>query len=72
MPAGFTIVLAFDNDAGGDKLAQDVEEIARSARLVRHRPPVMPRGKDWNDLLRIRERDYILEVRRSQDRGLRR
>jgi len=56
MPAGSTIVLAFDNDSAGAKIANDVRDLAPGRSFLRHVPV---RGKDWNDLLQTIERDYI-------------
>ena len=57
MPDGSTIVMALDNDEGGDKLAIAIREIfdelARpDLQLVDARP--RHRGRDWNDELRAR------------------
>lgn len=46
------VVLGFDDDEGGDKIAQEVEAVAPAGRkLVRMRPEG---GKDWNQVLKIR------------------
>ncbi len=68
LPAGTDIVLAFDRDPGGDKLASEVRALA-GAELTRACSPI---GKDWNDCLKDRERDYIRSLPRSRrrDRGL--
>ncbi len=52
MPAGCTTVLAFDNDDGGHKLAQQIREAITSPGmpLVEDFPPTT--GADWNDVLR--------------------
>ena len=46
------VVLAFDNDEGGDKIAKEVEAVAPAGRkLLRMRPEG---GKDWNQILKAR------------------
>ncbi len=52
------IVLAFDNDEGGDSLAARVTELFTEAQradltLIDDRPSV--RGADWNDMLKLRQ-----------------
>lgn len=59
---GATLILAFDNDAGGDELLTQVRAIAASAgrtdiQITDHRPP--ERGQDWNDVLRHRVRHPV-------------
>ena len=49
MPPGSTVLLAFDADQGGDKLAEEIEALAPlSVRVVRDRPA----AKDWNQVLK--------------------
>lgn len=63
MPIGSEIVLAFDRDAAGEKLAQEVAAMDLQGRkLVR---PVPTYGKDWNDELR-HQLKQAKEVRRSR------
>lgn len=55
MPEGSEIILALDNDEGGDVLTDQIQSILaqtnRSAQRLRvDRPP--SRGQDWNDALR--------------------
>lgn len=46
------VVLAFDDDEGGDKITQEIEAVAPAARkMVRMRPEG---GKDWNQILKNR------------------
>ena len=46
------VVLAFDNDEGGDKIAKEVEAVAPAGRkLLRMRPEGC---KDWNQILKAR------------------
>jgi hypothetical protein len=66
LPSSAEVVLAFDRDPGGDKLAAEVRAVA-GADLTRAYPPI---GKDWNECLKERERDYIRALGRSH--GLRR
>lgn len=52
LPPGGVVLLAFDNDPGGEKLAEEVQAFAPSGRDVRR---VLPDGgKDWNDILKKR------------------
>lgn len=49
-----TVILATDNDTGGDTLTERLEAVLTglgraSVRVVVHRPPI--RGWDWNDVL---------------------
>jgi hypothetical protein len=53
LPAATTIVLAFDRDAAGERLADEVRALG-AARLSRSLPPT---GKDWNEYLQRLERD---------------
>lgn len=68
LPAGADVILAFDRDPGGEKLAAEVRLLAGS-ELTRSCSPI---GKDWNDCLKERERDYIRALSRSRGsyRGL--
>ncbi len=43
------VVLAFDNDEGGDKLVKEVEAIAPAGRELRR---IKPDAKDWNQVLK--------------------
>lgn len=65
MPSESVVVLAFDADDGGDRLATAVEKIAGKARCHRDRPP----SKDWNDVLKHTERVYIQSLERARGRG---
>jgi hypothetical protein len=49
LPKGMTVVLAFDRDAAGDRLADEVRGIG-SGSCVRACPPL---GKDWNEYLQL-------------------
>ena len=59
MPAGSTVVLAFDNDEAGEKLSKTVEHLAAGSKQCRVVREVPIAGKDWNDLLKLQERDFI-------------
>ena len=48
LPAGGEVVIATDNDPGGEKAAEKIETIAGGVPTRRHTPP---REKDWNDYL---------------------
>jgi hypothetical protein len=70
MPAGSQVVLAFDRDPAGEKLADEVRALG-GAEFSRLRSPI---GKDWNDCLQSREREYIQQIGRpaSRSRGFER
>jgi DNA primase len=53
LPARSRVVIASDNDAGGDRFAEKIEEIVGGVSLRRHLPP---EGKDWNEYLQAVER----------------
>lgn len=63
LPPSGTVVLAFDRDDGGERLAAAVAELAPGRPLQRQTPRI---GKDWNDDLRQREGDYIRSITRSR------
>ncbi len=50
LPNKKSIILAFDNDEAGGRMAQQVEEILKGKKVIRHTPN---QGKDWNDVLRF-------------------
>lgn len=52
LPAGAGVLLAFDNDEGGEKLAAEVDAVAPAGREVRRILPDKKHGKDWNDILK--------------------
>lgn len=54
MPDGSVIILAFDLDEAGNKLAEDVKALAPAGRVVRRMLPDAGTGKDWNDMLKVR------------------
>lgn len=60
LPPGATVIAATDSDEAGEKLAAKVCTLAGEVTVVRHRAPT---GKDWNEWLQLRERDYIMAVR---------
>ncbi len=71
---GALVHCGFDNDAGGNKLWQQVKEAyPRAEAIVRERPPAG--AKDWNDALRAQDRqqgraeDRTQERERSPERG---
>jgi len=63
MPPGSVAVTAFDADQGGEKLARLAEQLAGTVPVQRHVPPI---PKDWNDVLKRQEREYILSLSRRQ------
>ena len=52
LPPEAVVLLAFDNDEGGEKLAAEVKAIAPAGRELRRVVPDV--GKDWNELLKNR------------------
>jgi hypothetical protein len=64
LPAGTTVDLAFDRDPAGDALAAQVRALG-GASFSRVTTPL---GKDWNECLQEREREYLRQLR--PDRGL--
>lgn len=52
LPPGGVVLLAFDADEGGEKLAEEVQAFAPSGRDVRRALP--EGGKDWNQVLKNR------------------
>ena len=52
LPPGGAVILAFDLDEGGEKLAEEVRDFAPSGRDVRRVVPKVGAGKDWNDALK--------------------
>jgi hypothetical protein len=61
-----TIVLAFDRDAAGDKLAEQVQALTTIA-CERVTTQI---GKDWNDWLKVREREFISSLPMGRLPGL--
>jgi hypothetical protein len=51
LPPGVTVTLAFDHDAAGERLADEVRQL-RDRDVARVYPP---RGKDWNEYLQSSE-----------------
>jgi hypothetical protein len=62
MPPSATVVLAFDRDGDGDKLAEQVRATC-SLPCERAASPI---GKDWNDCLKVRERAFVEAAERSR------
>jgi DNA primase len=56
-----TVCLAFDRDAAGDLLANQVRELG-GPKFERIKTPV---GKDWNEFLKLREHEFIGINRRT-------
>lgn len=61
LPPRTTVCLAFDRDAAGDLLADQVRQLGGAA-FERIKTPV---GKDWNEFLDLREREFIGVSRRT-------
>jgi hypothetical protein len=64
-PPALTVVLAFDRDAAGDKLAEQVQALAKRS-FTRACPPS---GKDWNEYLQRRERGLLPAPRTKRERS---
>jgi len=54
MPEYALILLAFDNDEGGEKIAQEVRAIIPQERIAKRVLPDVGTGKDWNEMLKYR------------------
>ena len=54
LPDGAGVVLGFDRDEGGDKLADEVKNFAPAGRNLRRMVPDAGTGKDWNEMLKNR------------------
>ena len=54
MPDGSVIILAFDMDEAGEKLADEVKALAPAGRAVRRMLPEPGTGKDWSEALKHR------------------
>ena len=67
LSAGGRVIIAVDNDAGGQKLGKQIELAVAGVPTEFHLSPI---GKDWNDCLQARERDYIRSLRWERERGL--
>lgn len=52
LPKGAIVLLAFDNDEGGEKITEEVKAIAPAGRELRRVVPKV--GKDWNEMLKFR------------------
>jgi hypothetical protein len=66
LPSNTSVVLAFDRDAAGDKLAEQVQALTAIA-CERVTTQV---GKDWNEWLKVREREFISSLPRGRHPGL--
>ena len=51
LPAGGVVILGFDHDVGGEKLAAEVQGFAPGGRELRRMLPEAGTGKDWNEML---------------------
>lgn len=52
LPKGAVVILAFDNDEGGEKLTEEVKALVPSDRAAQRVVPDF--GKDWNAMLKYR------------------
>jgi hypothetical protein len=53
LPVGAVVMLAFDNDEGGNKIAAEIKAVAPACREIRRVLPDKMSGKDWNEILKI-------------------
>lgn len=65
LPTGGVVILAYDNDEAGHKLALLSRDVLRreGVEIRRHAPALTPGIKDWNDVVQVRERAYIQSLR---------
>ena len=54
MPAGAVILIAFDHDEGGEKIAEELKAVIPLERTARRALPDVGTGKDWNEMLQYR------------------
>lgn len=54
MPKDALILIAFDHDEGGEKIAEEVRAIVPLERKTRRVLPDVGTGKDWNEMLKHR------------------
>lgn len=54
LPASAVVILGFDLDDAGEKLAEDVRAVAPAGRELRRMLPDAGTGKDWNEMLKNR------------------
>lgn len=54
LPPGAVVLLAFDNDDPGEKIAEEVRALAPAGRELRRVLPEAGTGKDWNEMLKNR------------------
>jgi len=54
MPAGAVILIAFDHDEGGEKIAEELKAVIPLERTARRALPDVGTGKDWNEMLKYR------------------
>jgi len=66
LPPKTAIVLGFDRDAAGDKLAEQVQALSQ----ITCERVTTQSGKDWNDWLKVREREFISSLPRGRHTGL--
>lgn len=55
LPPGSRVVLAFDADEGGEKLAEEVLAVAPGSVFVHRELPPVGMGKDWNEALKYQK-----------------
>lgn len=55
LPPGSRVVLAFDADEGGERLAEEVLSVAPGSVFVHRELPPVGMGKDWNDALKYQK-----------------
>lgn len=54
MPAGAVVLIAFDHDEGGEKIAEELKAVIPPDCMTRRALPDAETGKDWNEMLKYR------------------
>lgn len=54
LPPDTLVLLAFDNDEGGEKIAEEVQKAISSGIKTSRALPDIGTGKDWNEMLKFR------------------
>lgn len=54
LPPSAVVLLGFDHDEGGEKLAEEVKALAPTGREVRRGRPGVGSGKDWSEMLNFK------------------
>ncbi len=60
--AGHDVILALDADEGGDKVLDSIaSDLTRAGTHVRETPLLPEIGKDWNEMLRVRRGEVVVD-----------